>query len=783
VDGSTLHVDYAYDDATGTYNGITSVFTKGMRPKSIKYPDGRLVHYTYGTGGGLDDALSRVAAIYNDNGGSPGSTAYAAYKYAGDGRIVQEAFAEPDLPEGPPSGKLTHIGAGNKADAPWHGHLARESQGRPGRALANSHGRDARVTHGQDAHATHGRDAHATPAASAAGQRDEAYAYDRLNRLVGTKRGILPSGTYQAPYPGDVTGNGVVDGSDSSVITANLNNSSRRWASGDLDGNGLVNSDDSAIYTANAGTPTGSVAAGRAWTLDATGNWSAYKQDNGDGQGGSADGDYADACDLDQSRDHNLANEIADGPDGDSYAIETTNGTAWADPVYDARGNMTTVPRPGDMTAVYTCTYDAWNRLVKVVAGQTTVAEYRYDGLNRRIRKYTDKSGDNWTVREYYYNVSWQTLQIDKETEDRTGGVEPAVADALNEQYVWSLRYVDAPILRDRDSDSDGDPDDGDLGKTDSGLDERLYYLTDVNMNVTALVDTGGDAVERYTYDAYGRVTIYDGTWTNTQSAATYANEVLYCGYRFDSETGLYHVRNRMYHPLLGRWLQRDPLGYVDGMGLYEYVKSSPAVQSDPLGEKVTVSGSAADRTAAENALQKLAPGAKVDKKTGNVTLDEPKTKTEKDDCIAKSRGIELLKRLVKDDNSITIDVTKAGGNSASPADMKKATDSKGKGSDATVNWNPKSDPDIPTVQKDGSVKNEKRPTQIGLGHELIHVDNMSQGTLETKSKTYTDLSGQKQTTRTEEVNVVGCEKNATPHGVTENNLRKEQGVQPRARY
>ena len=82
VDGSTLHVDYAYDDAADTYNGISSVFTKGMRPKSVKYPDGRVVHYTYGTGGGLDDALSRVAAIYNDDGGSPGSTAYAAYKRA-----------------------------------------------------------------------------------------------------------------------------------------------------------------------------------------------------------------------------------------------------------------------------------------------------------------------------------------------------------------------------------------------------------------------------------------------------------------------------------------------------------------------------------------------------------------------------------------------------------------------------------------------------------------------------------------------------------------------------
>jgi hypothetical protein len=69
---------------------------------------------------------------------------------------------------------------------------------------------------------------------------------------------------------------------------------------------------------------------------------------------------------------------------------------------------------------------------------------------------------------------------------------EPTLATTLREQYIWSPRYVNAPILRDRDADDD--PDTGDLGKTDSGLEERLYYLTDANMNVTTLADTGGDA-------------------------------------------------------------------------------------------------------------------------------------------------------------------------------------------------------------------------------------------------------------------------------------------------
>ena len=66
-------------------------------------------------------------------------------------------------------------------------------------------------------------------------------------------------------------------------------------------------------------------------------------------------------------------------------------------------------------------------------------------------------------------------------------------------------------------------------------------------------------------------------------------NEILYAGYRFDAETGLYHVRNRMYHPTLGRWLQRDPKGYVDGMDLYEYCKSGPLNITDCMGLEVWV--------------------------------------------------------------------------------------------------------------------------------------------------------------------------------------------------
>ena len=46
---------------------------------------------------------------------------------------------------------------------------------------------------------------------------------------------------------------------------------------------------------------------------------------------------------------------------------------------------MTTMPQPGSLADSYTATFDAWNRMVKVKEGAATVADYEYDGANRRM--------------------------------------------------------------------------------------------------------------------------------------------------------------------------------------------------------------------------------------------------------------------------------------------------------------------------------------------------------------------------------------------------------------
>jgi RHS repeat-associated protein len=203
------------------------------------------------------------------------------------------------------------------------------------------------------------------------------------------------------------------------------------------------------------------------------------------------------------------------------------------------------------------------------------VAKYEYDGLARRVKKHLDSqspaspNGIDAYI-HYFYNGAWQVLETRRSTSENTGpeSLQP------QHQYVWSLRYIDAPVLRDENTDTDGTCDDG-----------RIYYLGDANFNVTSLVNTTGDAIERYVYSPYGVLTIYDASWSNIRSASSYDVEYTYTGRRLDGETGLFYYRHRMYAALLGRFISRDPIGYHgDQWSLFRYVGSAPTVSADPTG-------------------------------------------------------------------------------------------------------------------------------------------------------------------------------------------------------
>ncbi|MCZ7570272.1 MAG: hypothetical protein M5U01_17040 [Ardenticatenaceae bacterium] len=248
-----------------------------------------------------------------------------------------------------------------------------------------------------------------------------------------------------------------------------------------------------------------------------------------------------------------LGNRLQVSRNGTAVPYLPNNGSQLTDPMnryaqvgsvplnHDLKGNLL-----GD--GAYDYSYDALNRLVEVSESGGKTTEYLYDALDRRIAKVVDGA-----ITHFILDPTDQVL------EERDG------SDQLLARYTYDWD-IDSPLTMERGGDT-------------------YYYHTDMLGNVTEVTDDAGTLVERYTYDVYGQVSIFDGSG-NPLAESAIDNPYLFAARHFDNESGLYYYRARMYHPSLGRFLQMDPLGYVDGMNLYTYVGNNPVGERDPFGLK-----------------------------------------------------------------------------------------------------------------------------------------------------------------------------------------------------
>ena len=211
---------------------------------------------------------------------------------------------------------------------------------------------------------------------------------------------------------------------------------------------------------------------------------------------------------------------------------------------YDAKGNLLN-------DSINTYSYDYESRQTGMT-GPGGTAGYVYDALGRRVAAIVDG-----VVIYYVYNNVYQVIE------------ERDASDQLIARYTYGV-YVDEPLTMER----------GGVTHT---------YHRDAQFSITEVTDATGAEVERYTYDVYGTPRIYDGGGAPLP-ASTIGNTYLFTGRRYDVESENYYYRARIYTPEVGRFLQMDPLGYVDGMNLYAYVGNNPVVRVDPSGNRLLLS-------------------------------------------------------------------------------------------------------------------------------------------------------------------------------------------------
>ncbi|HUP77904.1 MAG TPA: RHS repeat-associated core domain-containing protein, partial [Pirellula sp.] len=105
------------------------------------------------------------------------------------------------------------------------------------------------------------------------------------------------------------------------------------------------------------------------------------------------------------------------------------------------------------------------------------------------------------------------------------------------------------------------------------------YYHYDGQGNTVALTDDNENVTDAYIYSAYGELVSSTGTTVNP---FRYGGQY---GYYTDVETNDIYIRARSYAPTLGRWLTRDPIGFIGSpYDLYEFNGSSPPNSIDPEG-------------------------------------------------------------------------------------------------------------------------------------------------------------------------------------------------------
>ena len=118
------------------------------------------------------------------------------------------------------------------------------------------------------------------------------------------------------------------------------------------------------------------------------------------------------------------------------------------------------------------------------------------------------------------------------------------------------------------------------------------YYVTNLQGDVIAILDSTGAMVVNYYYDAYGVLLQTGGTMAATLGTL---NPLTYRGYVYDHETGLYYLQSRYYNPAIRQFISADAFVSTGqgilGYNMFAYCNNNPVVFKDSSGTACAIAG------------------------------------------------------------------------------------------------------------------------------------------------------------------------------------------------
>lgn len=233
------------------------------------------------------------------------------------------------------------------------------------------------------------------------------------------------------------------------------------------------------------------------------------------------------------------------------YEISQSNNWRYA---HDINGNLISKK---NCSEEFTYFYDALNRLTKIVNHNKWKIEFIYDYFNRCLRKikwiYDTDRGD------------WG----DKEETDFVYDIDNEIAQIVND--VVNLRILAVSRIG------------AEIGNSIVfEKNDRLYFpIYDFRGNVTFIVDPLTNNHQQLNYSSFGNFTI-ENTQSNSNSKLLF--NWTFFSKRYDEDLHYVFFGRRFYDMEIGRWINLDPMGQIDGFNRYLFIKNDPINNFDLYG-------------------------------------------------------------------------------------------------------------------------------------------------------------------------------------------------------
>ncbi|MCS3795320.1 SpvB/TcaC N-terminal domain-containing protein [Niastella sp. OAS944] len=229
-------------------------------------------------------------------------------------------------------------------------------------------------------------------------------------------------------------------------------------------------------------------------------------------------------------------------------------------------------PQHGFTTAMPHLEELGWNfkeELVRTISqkrndgGTPEITYYQYDGSGRRIRKITENQAAPGVSpskkEERIYIAGYELYKKHSGTHSGLQRVSLSLLDG-------GQRFVTVETRN----------------NVDDGTEKKLirYSLTNYLGSVAMELNETAEIINYEEFHPFGTTAFEAKSKTIKAAAKRYR----YTGMERDEETGLEYHGARYYEPWLGRWLNADPGGMIDGVNVYCYSRNAPLNKVDKNG-------------------------------------------------------------------------------------------------------------------------------------------------------------------------------------------------------